>query len=207
VILVTFAVPFESAVFRKETGDAPGLTILHTGVGAESARRTFGAALGIGDFSHVIVSGFAGGLVDDLEIGDLITGTEDQGPTSPARVVRLVESDRVLGDPSQKRALAETTRGQAVDMETATILAICRQRGIPATVWRVISDDVNSSLVVPGEILAAAARRPICGTLRLLAHLAPRPTKWGAFRAMVANCDAARIVLAKTLPDLIAQLR
>ncbi len=211
MILVTFAVPFESAVFRKAIGDAPGIEILHTGVGSQFAVETVSAALETNVFSHVIVSGFAGGLVEDLSVGDLITTDERESPVlaeqrSPGRVVRLVESSSILFDERQKRAFAESTGGQAVDMETATILGVCRDHGISSTVMRVISDEVSSNLVVPSEILADAADRPFSGTLRLLSYLLPRPSKWGAFRNMVANCSKARKILARGLEEVLAQI-
>ncbi len=210
MILVTFAIPFESANFRAKIAGQTGISCLHTGVGSVAARRAIEVALNSGQFSHVIASGFAGGLVDGLAIGDLVTiGPNEFGGqqlSEFAQSVRLLESDDVLVDPSQKRAFADRTGAEAVDMETATILEVCRRRAVPAVALRVISDDVRSSLVVPSEILTDAARRPIIGTLRLLGYLFVRPTKWWDFKAMIQHCNQARESLANGLRELTNQI-
>ncbi len=208
MILVTFAVPFESAAFRaSQLGNrTTEIRCLHTGVGAKAARRCVESALAAEIFSHVIVSGFAGGLATGLEVGDLITTTKRElagiSGLDSVKTVRLVESDRILENPAAKRAFADRTGGEAVDMETETILAVCRDHGVPAFVLRVISDDANSSLVVPAEILADATRRPIQGTLRLLGHLVLRPARWRPFRTMVTGCHRARANLGLALSEL-----
>lgn len=211
MILVTFAVPFESVTFRSRMGkSSPYVQVLHTGVGSQAAEHAIRSSLDTGRYSQVVISGFAGGLSDDLAVGDLITTIEGDSKKHAAvglaKTVRLIESDHILDDPAGKRAFAASTGAEAVDMESTTILKECVQRGVPVTVLRVISDDARSSLVVPPAILSDAARRPIIGTIRLLAHLAVRPGKWGPFRLMVSNCRRAQLVLGVALANLVKAL-
>ncbi len=213
MILITFAVPFESAVFRsRHPSGKAGVTCLHTGVGSAAARQALERALEAKAYSKVVISGFAGGLLDDLRVGDLITNDCDEAAEescglAKVRSVRLAESAQVLVDPSEKREFARRRQAEAVDMETSTLRQVCREHAVPAVTLRVISDDVRSSLVVPAEILSGAARQPVAGTLRLLGYLALRPARWGPFRKMVRDCATARASLATGLLERISGLR
>lgn len=201
MILVTFAVPFESAEFRAKVPETDNVECLHTGIGRASAHEALRTALSQRAYSRVIISGFAGGLSQSLRVGDLITTENEQTSNDPISMksVKLRQSDSVLVDAPAKASYRTETRADAVDMETQTISEICRDAGVPFRVIRVISDDALGSLVVPSEILTDVTRRPIRGGFRLLAFLAIRPTAWGPFAEMVRNCRTAQRRLADAL--------
>jgi adenosylhomocysteine nucleosidase len=104
----------------------------------------------------VIWAGFAGALVDDWRVGDVLFAdevTDSRGPLrldpplpGPWRPGRLLTTSRLVGAPEQKRRLAEQHQAVAVDMETATAARFCVEQGIPFRALRVISDDVSTSL-------------------------------------------------------------
>lgn len=202
MILITFAVPFESAAFRAKLSTGGEVECLHTGIGSAAANKALRTALDRAKYSHVIISGFAGGLLESLQVGDLIKPEGDlpaEGGNVMIKSVILRESDSVLGDADSKAKFRAATGADAVDMETAAIRAICEEFNVPFQVIRAISDDAQGSLVVPAEILTEVTKQPILGGVRLIAHLAVRPATWLPFAEMVRNCRTAQRTLADAL--------
>lgn len=62
------------------------------------------------------------------------------------RRVQGLTSDRVITDATEKHALGKRFNCQVVEMEGWAVLSFFRQLGIPATIIRVISDEVGQSL-------------------------------------------------------------
>ncbi len=89
----------------------------------------------------------------------------------------LAEADRVLAEPGDKRALAQSTGAVAADMESAAILRVADQAGLPCVVVRVVLDTLTDT--VPGVWQGAVDRqgrvRPV-GVIRALAQ----PHAWAA---------------------------
>lgn len=211
MILVTFAVPFESKAFRDKLPADAKIECLHTGVGCAAASEAIQRALRQQSYSHVIISGFAGGLVEHLAVGDLIS-TDDGARLGNAvmigglKTVKISQSHQVLTNADTKARFQLETGAEAVDMETRTIRDACHQASIPYSVIRVISDDAQASLVVPADLLTNVTRRPIRGGLKLFAFLAVRPTTWGPFLEMVRNCRVAQRRLANALMRAVDQM-
>ncbi len=201
MILVTFAVPFESAAFRAKVHLNSEVECLHTGVGHAAAREALRKAFNQRPYSRVVISGFAGGLSQSLRVGDLVTPDHSQSATCKTDIcsVKLLQSDTVLESPESKAAFRAATGADAVDMETRTIIEFCQGIGIPFDVIRAISDDARGSLVVPGKILTDVTKRPIRGIVQLLSFLLVRPKAWKPFREMVRNCRTAQGRLAEAL--------
>ena len=62
------------------------------------------------------------------------------------RRVQGLTSDRVITDATEKQTLGKRFNCQVVEMEGSAVLSFFRQLGIPATIIRVISDEVGQSL-------------------------------------------------------------
>ncbi len=210
MILVTFAVPFESAKFREtltKTSSSTKVECLHTGVGADSAERAIRGAFAKKRYSHVVIAGFAGALSPQLAVGDLITCKSSSSATLPLDLsvqnVRFAQSDQVLVTAREKEEFRRLTGGDVVDMETETLISECRAANVPHRILRVISDVADVDLAAPPEILTAAAQKPIRGTVGLLAFLGLRPRRWIPFATMVHDCKEAQKRLSSGLEGLL----
>ena len=198
--LAVEADPFAARVSGSVSTQAGGLTI-HAGslagrqivwvvAGAGEERAAHAAGLLIdGHRPHCIVSpGFAGGLVENLPRGSLTTphrvlrrGHEPidlapwpENPLASPTATTLLTADTIASTPLEKRALAQATGADLVDMETWGVARRARAAGLECHSLRVISDAVadqlppevarlvqpQSSLRRLGAACAALGRRP-----------------------------------------------
>ncbi len=205
MILVTFALPFESAAFRAG-GLPPDVAVLHTGVGPATARATLENWFETGSAEFVLISGFAGSLVPDLVAGDLIIGNNVSSPEWLARArdhfgdqvvsVQLHTADQIVATTADKAAVRLETGSSVVDMESEALWAACQARGARVITLRVISDGSERDLCLPPEILAASAEPTPRGPLRLLGYLATHPSSIPGFIRFVRDCRLAQRRLA-----------
>jgi H+/Cl- antiporter ClcA/nucleoside phosphorylase len=146
-------------VYRGRVGDAL-VVATTTGIGTRLAAEAAERMLDFEPVDHLIVVGIAGAVGPSLGIGDLVVpelvidGESDKtyAPIPlrglPARGL-LRTSDDFVADPERVARLAE--RGViALDMETASIAAVCARRGCPWSVVRAISDRAGE---LPIEIM------------------------------------------------------
>lgn len=166
-------------VHAGSAGGRPVMAAL-IGVGPPAARAATARLLDTGAFSHVVVSGIAGGIAPHLEVGslmvphaveDLATGERFEpasvGPEVAAGVIGttaelIVEDDRL-------RALVE--RGiMGLDMETAAVASVCQERDVPWSAFRVVSDRPQDGLLEHGvfELLETDGSINLGRTLRYL---------------------------------------
>jgi nucleoside phosphorylase len=152
MILVTFAVVEESRAFEKQGRVIPHCRVLLTGMGSINAERSLAHALGHSAPRLVISSGFAGGLNPSLATGQVVCDL-DPGLKLDERVLatsatsgRFINTDRVVTSAREKAQLWEKTGADAVEMESAVIRTVCRDRGIPSATIRVISDSAGEDL-------------------------------------------------------------
>jgi adenosylhomocysteine nucleosidase len=182
-------------VYETQVGDV-NLRIVLTGIGrhaaSAAAERVFQSGT---DF--FIASGTAGGLREELRVGDIVAagavrGIDGYRVDSDRRLHELAvdcgatpigtlhSSPTIVGRAEQKRVMSRDA--DAVDMESAVMLAECTRRGIPGIAIRAISDaagmdmpiDLNSALTNDGgfsvvRLLSALAMRPhaLPGLVRL----------------------------------------
>lgn len=199
---------------------ARGRELVVSGVGPERARRAADALVARG--ARALVSwGLAGGLDPALGAGALLVPAavlgrdgrrfETDAPWSRALCARLalaggatlVESERALATPAEKRALFEASRAAAVDMESAAVAARAREAGLPFVAVRAVCDAAGAAL--PRAALEAVVDgRPRAG--RLVAALAARPGElapllalWRAARAAARALHAAARALGPEL--------
>ncbi len=145
--------------------------VLETGVGGELTKTALDWVLSKPVFGNVpyepkvvLSAGFAGALKDELQVGDLILASEVidvegnmtavswPGPLAagewqpPMKRGRLLTVSKLVSDPVRKRDLGIRHQAMAVDMESATVAAICSQREVPFGCIRAISDRVDSAI-------------------------------------------------------------
>lgn len=150
--LITFAVPAEAApaqrLLRKHNLPA---RILITGIGSAAAHKSLLPALASNP-TFVLASGFAGGLNPALPAGTLVAHADPGFPFTDslnvcgARLVRFLDSSRILTTAREKAAAREHSHADAVDMESATVRRLCLNAQIPSATFRVISDAADSDL-------------------------------------------------------------
>jgi len=151
---VFFAVKEEARPFQRRWATLAGGwgretgRVLVTGMGARNAERGFLAALGDGSVlpEWVLTCGFAGGLNPELPTGavgfdaDPVFPLTNQLRRAGARAWTFHCAAAIATTVAEKSALRQTTRADAVEMESGIIRRLARQRGIPSATVRVISD-------------------------------------------------------------------
>jgi nucleoside phosphorylase len=233
-VTITFAMDWEFAPWRRlrafqRSADGPAptyttqvghvnLRIALTGVGhhaaSVAAERVFQPRPDV-----FITSGTAGGLRAELGVADVIMAASVRGTNGHpiesdprlralaldcgARPVgTLYSSPAIVGRAEQKRSMSRDA--DAVDMESAVMLAESTRRGIPGIAIRVISDaagvdmpiDLNSALTAAGGFSA----------LRLLSALARRPHAVPALVRLGLDGHRAAGVLASFLDTYVEQI-
>ncbi len=188
--LVCFALKEEAGAFRKLTFGREDVAILVTGIGRRNSERTLVEGLNQLTPRLVLTCGFAGGLDPALAAGEVLCSTDDEGlrgklTAAGARPVKFFCATRIATKVAEKLELRRTTGADAVEMESAAIQTICRQREIPCATVRVISDTANEDLPLDfnqlskpdlsldfGKLLWAITKSPgkIPGLLRLQKH-------------------------------------
>jgi nucleoside phosphorylase len=178
MILVTFALPQEGAVFKKRLKAKRAINEVITGSLNGRSVAVFWLGLGFKDperFRHtlsalrpelIINSGFAGALRPDLRAGDFILAEN----LTTARLMerlraapffngigRFYEVQDVI-DQVGKARLLESGNSVAIDMESDRVAAICRAFPYPYITARMISDRADES--IPGLFVGKGIRRP-----------------------------------------------
>lgn len=151
-VLVCFAVEQEARPFRRRIGATASVQTLVTGMGRHNTAAALEAALDLGRPALVLTCGFAGGLDPGLVSGTVLF---DAGPEAAlqnklaaagAHSARFHCADRVTATAVEKRRLREATGADAVEMESAVVREICRQRNVPSATVRVILDGAAEDL-------------------------------------------------------------
>ncbi|MEM6972553.1 MAG: phosphorylase [Pseudomonadota bacterium] len=177
------------------------------------AETTALAALGC----RLIVSwGIAGGLAPGLAAGDVVVPREvvseggevwemavpdiDRAMMRP--VSRLLGIEHVATEVTEKQALAAASGAALVDMESHRVARAAGAAGVPAMVWRSISDPAGRAL--PALVSDAVTRdgHPAYG--RILLGLARRPFDLPSLIAAGRDSREALAGLAASLPALNA---
>jgi adenosylhomocysteine nucleosidase len=180
VIAITFALPAESSglvalACKKKTaacGDGRiihgtieqrDVAIFHTGVGRETCARKIDNFLRTERPRFLLSSGFAGGVAENLQVGDIILADNFSDPGllaqaqqllgDRARVGKLFTSTAIADSIDERNQIARAHDAAAVDMETEVIAQACAAHGIPLLSLRVISDTARAPFPAPPHIL------------------------------------------------------
>lgn len=219
-VLALTAVDLEAKRLARHLGlrAVPGATFAHfiggalelATVGLRAARLPE-RARALRDADLVVSAGACGALAPRLAVGALVVPAVVIGPdaarwpTAPLpRVVRdgaLLTVADVVESAALKARLWMDTGALAVDMESASILAWARQRGVPAAVVRAVSDDAAHG--VSAALAAAVGEDGRVRPLRAVSAALARPTALGDLLALRAGTAAALQSVAGALAALV----
>jgi adenosylhomocysteine nucleosidase len=205
-------------VYRKALGETEILVAL-TGIGAVRARRATRYALQSAP-DVCISSGLAGALKETYSRGEVLAGAqvaelpgknvvrcdpallERAGACGARLVERFLTSPNVVTSAAAKMALGG--QGDAVEMESAGVLAAASAANIPAVAIRVISDDAGQDLPVDfNRVLNAKGKlRPV----RLLSSIAAEPARLRGLLQLAGDSRKASSALGEFLDRYIADL-
>lgn len=213
-VLITFALPDESSVFRHilRGGRHSQAQIAHVGVGPVAASLNFQRSLAECRPDFVICSGFAGGLDPRLGRGEVVIAgnLSTYDPSALPGITEavkgclgdIVSRDTPVESIAAKAAVFQETGVCAVDMESEAIREICVRCGAPLLVLRAISDSAAKALPVPfAEWYDVERQCPRVGGL--LRYLAAHPTAIAPFAEFVHGLGAARRALARGLSQVL----
>lgn len=183
--------------WRGYLGDGAGVRVLQIGVGLDRAERAAAAAAGAELF---LSAGCAGGLVPGLRAGELVLGdrivcldrdgrplrdvrVESEGLAAfatargiPMRIAPIASSPVVLPSRAGKHDAARHG-ALVVEMESAAVATIARERGVACAVVKVVLDEADDAIGFPG----ADVVDPVTGEVdvaRGLTAIALRPGWW-----------------------------
>jgi nucleoside phosphorylase len=205
--LVCFAVKEEAAPFRQFVQQNPSVSMVVTGMGKRNAERAVKAALELHTPTLVLTSGFAGGLDPKLDTGVVLyeaapeTGLVNVLEKLGARPAVFYCATRMAVTAAEKRVLRETTKADAVEMESHAIHALCRERTIPCATIRVISDTANEDL--PLDFNAFVTPDDQFSYTRLALAVMKSPGSIPALIALQKRTASAAANLAHTLKKLL----
>jgi adenosylhomocysteine nucleosidase len=213
-LLVCFALKEEAAPFRKIAAGKPDVSILIVGIGRQNAEQSVRGFLADGKSTVpelVLTCGFAGGLNPDLKIGDIAFESPESSTSNLQLATRLTVAgakpakffcaDRIATTVAEKKKLREETGADVVEMESAAIHAVCRERGIPCATVRVISDTANEDLPLDFNALSKPDKSLDFG--KLLFAIARSPGKIGALMQLQKKTSFAATRLAAVLEKII----
>lgn len=146
-----------------------------SGVGAQRASRA-ARALPEG-LDGILSAGFCGSLTDELAPGDLLLdGSPDLldlgRRAGPSRTGSITMVDHVVVERSEKESIARRTGALAVDMESAAVGGVAKERGLPFLCVKVVLD-------TPSRPLACSYSSGGIVTLQILRRPWIIPRMWG----------------------------
>jgi adenosylhomocysteine nucleosidase len=212
-VLVCFALKEEAAPFHKVAAGRPGVFTLIVGIGRQNAERSVRKFLPAAAPKLVLTCGFAGGLNPALKAGDVVF--EIQELHSPSSILDLPAklnaagakpgkffcADRIATTVAEKKQLRAQTGADAVEMESAAIHAVCRERGFPCATVRVISDAADEDLPLDFNALAKPDQSLDYG--KLFFAIAKSPGKIGALKALQKKTKFSAEKLAEVLSKIL----
>jgi adenosylhomocysteine nucleosidase len=196
----------EAGAFQRLVKGRREIRVILTGMGKRNAERSIRAALAEERPDLVLSSGFAGGLRPDWGMGmvvfaaDTDTGLEPALLAAGAKPGRFHCADRVAATAAEKRALCEKGGADAVEMESESVCAVCREHGVPCATVRVILDAADEDLPLDFNRLLTAEQRMSYG--KLAVTLAASPGKVRALLGLRRQTRAAADRLAEVLGSI-----
>ena len=208
-ILVCFALKEEAAPFRKIAATKSGVTLLIVGIGRQNAEHSVRKFLTTNSPELVLTCGFAGGLNSDLKLGAVVFEVLNQQSkignqllAAGAEPVKFFCAEQIATTIAEKKTLRDETGADAVEMESAAIQMVCRERNIPCATVRVISDTANEDLPLDFNALTKADKS--LDFRKLFLAIAKSPGKIGALIKLQKKTSFAAKQLALVLEKVIS---
>jgi adenosylhomocysteine nucleosidase len=195
------------------------IDFLVTGMGPVHADRAL-QAIDLSSYCAVIAAGFAGAVVPGLSVGQIVAPQKIRQSTTnnlveaassitsraigagASSLETLVSSERIAANAQEKYAL--TPYGDAVDMESFTVLKAAQARKIPAAAIRIISDRHDQA--IPVDLVAAVDARGQVSIGSLLRMVAGNPSQIAALMRLGSESKAAADALAHFLSAFLEKL-
>jgi adenosylhomocysteine nucleosidase len=211
-VAVCFALAEEAGPFKQVCGN--NVRVFLTGIGRENAEKAAREFLSSYTPSLLMTCGFAGGLIPELKIGDVIFQIPTVGVTGDmvyadvrskltaagAREGKVFCADRIAVTAADKKKLREDTGADAAEMESGAVQAVCKEKGIPCVTVRVISDTSEQDLPMDFNKFMKADKSLDMSALMMA--VAKAPWKMGALMELQRNTKLA----AQRLADMLAQI-
>ncbi len=181
--------------------------LLCAGIGYSAARRAAEAAIQRYQPDLLISAGLAGALVPDVKVGEVFEPSTVIDAASGKRYSTegghgtLVTAGNVAGIES-KKALGQQFRAEIVDMEAAAVADVAERRGIPLTVVKAISDELEFELPDLAPFINPEGRFQM---RKFVGHLALRPRLWGTVLRLGSNSNKASANLCAHLRRVIEE--
>jgi adenosylhomocysteine nucleosidase len=220
MIAITFALRAESAEFaaqlRKEKIDDRQIIIWHTGVGQKQCQLRMNEFFEAERPDFLISSGFAGGVREDLQVGNLILANNfsDRQLLAKAQqiltsykveAVKIFTSTTIINSIADRNEIARANNAAAVDMETAVIASACATHGVPMLSLRVITDSLQEPLPAPPPVLFNIEQQRT-RFARLLAYLVQHPGATWRLIHFSRQIAQAREVMTSAIVVLLQKL-
>ena len=151
----------------------------------------------------IVSSGFAGGLRPELTTGAVLFSVNGQPELQAALNAAGAQSGRfhcvekVAATASRKQELWQSTRADAVEMESKIICAVCSERNVPCAVVRVILDTADEDLPLDFSQILNAKEQIHYG--KLVLKLMKSPCRLRSLRHLQKQSAAAAEKLANVL--------
>ena len=233
MIAITFALPAESSGLvalvrdkrRAASGDAEitygeindrSVAIFHTGIGQKACQANIDNFLSVEHPDIWISSGFAGGVGEELRVGDLFLAENfsDRELLSAGqrlladrnvRTAKLFTSATIVDSTAQRNEIARAQGALAIDMETETIARACIARGIRLLSLRAISDSLHEPFPAPPHLLFDLERQRT-DMAKLALHFLKHPPHIVGFIRFANRIARARRTLTNAIVAMLQDL-
>ncbi|HEX4484981.1 MAG TPA: phosphorylase [Terriglobales bacterium] len=171
------------------------------GIGAQAARRATEAIVGFCKPELIVSVGFAGALVAELRVGDVLIprwvvdakdGSRHDTGTGEGTVLTIHD----VAGAERKTKLAEAYGAQAVDMEAAAVAQGAEKHGVRFLAIKVISDELDFAMP-PMDRFVDGEGQFKTGSFAFYAAF--RPWLWKSVMELGRNSSVASQVLRNTL--------
>lgn len=194
---------------------AISVTVQISGIGHHRARQAAERICSTAP-SLIISTGFCGAIKKGIKAGEIILDTEKSHPETISLFVRIGNRKKIkviqekfltvthpLLEKNEKLKLGEKTDAVAVEMESDSVLNVCKKKKIPFCSVRAVSDTADQNLP---SIVTAIDPQGRVGT-HFLKTLLSHPSEWSDFFRLAVSSGKAEKNLAEILTQFIKEIQ